>query len=589
MPIVNSRFFNDPMIGQAFANLAGMFGPPNAQDTLAFTTARAKREEAQRLAELFDLSKSPNFDQTKFDRMGVGAGAWSPSQSFYSVDQGNATTRYGYDTQAATSRANNAADNARALQMNAADNDRTLQTNAADNRRAMAQTALTTQSGLVGTMFGPVGQNQVRPALPGTIAGMFGLPEIPEARGPVIAGQGDTITLPDGRTLTGAQKPMSEDEVLGLILGRQPATAQDAILANRNAVKLGEGDVAVLPSGQRLSGAPKLPTSDELAAQIVAGMPPQDQRAFALKGMPVEQVMGPDGASVFMYRADAIGRAPAPTAAPKAPTELAQLQAERAGIAAADPRDPRIREYDARIGALGRGAAQDEYSKALDKQLAERNVGIQDNAAKARSKLATLDAIERLLSDPAIDTGAGAGLRLQLRRAASALGLDVGDVGAAEALNAISNQFALELRDPTGGAGMPGALSDSDRVFLQSMAPRLTASPEGNRLILDYVRRMAQRTVEVERLRQAYVADRGRLDDGFAALVGDYAASHPLFPEAASFVGAAPEARGSGYPAAPTAAGRPPASGYPDGTVIENDAGDRMIRRGGRWETFNGR
>ncbi|PXW50205.1 hypothetical protein [Methylobacterium sp. B4] len=37
---------------------------------------------------------------------------------------------------------------------------------------------------------------------------------------------------------------------------------------------------------------------------------------------------------------------------------------------------------------------------------------------------------------------------------------------------------------------------------------------------------------------------------------------------------------GTAAPAAP--------GGYPDGTVIENDAGQRMIRRGGKWEPHNG-
>lgn len=45
-------------------------------------------------------------------------------------------------------------------------------------------------------------------------------------------------------------------------------------------------------------------------------------------------------------------------------------------------------------------------------------------------------------------------------------------------------------------------------------------------------------------------------------------------------------AASGGAPAAPAA---PAVSGTPDGTIIENDAGQRMIRRNGTWEPYDGR
>ncbi|SEH79386.1 hypothetical protein SAMN05216228_100860 [Rhizobium tibeticum] len=159
--IVANRYYNNPEIGQAFSSLATLFAPPSGSDLAGYAAAGAKRAEAARLAELFDYSKNPNFNQTVFDRMGVGAGAYAPSQSYYSVDQGNATTRRGQDIAAQTSTANNAADNARALQTSAMDNQRSA----------------------IASLYGPLSEGQVRPAVPADIAAHVGLPAIDEAKG----------------------------------------------------------------------------------------------------------------------------------------------------------------------------------------------------------------------------------------------------------------------------------------------------------------------------------------------------------------------------------------------------------------------
>ena len=85
---------------------------------------------------------------------------------------------------------------------------------------------------------------------------------------------------------------------------------------------------------------------------------------------------------------------------------------------------------------------------------------------------------------------------------------------------------------------MPGALSDRDREFLVSMVPGLLNTPEGNRQILDFTRRIAQRTVDVERMRQDYVRKHGRIDENFIAAVTEFGRSNPLFSEAAPTNGA---------------------------------------------------
>ncbi|MEW9838001.1 hypothetical protein [Mesorhizobium marinum] len=84
--------------------------------------------------------------------MGIGAGAFTPNQSFYRVDQDNAT-----------SRANNAADNARALEVG--------------------------RVGVLTELFKPVSEDAVRPEVPEDIAGRLGvdraLPAVQGNRSPL--------------------------------------------------------------------------------------------------------------------------------------------------------------------------------------------------------------------------------------------------------------------------------------------------------------------------------------------------------------------------------------------------------------------
>lgn len=175
-----------------------------------------------------------------------------------------------------------------------------------------------------------------------------------------------------------------------------------------------------------------------------------------------------------------------------------------------------------------------EYEKQSAKDFAEMNRKLIEGAQSARMKIGMLTRMDQLLSDPSIYTGAGASKLLAAKKLAKAAGIDVGDVSAPEAVQAIGNQLALELRNPAGGAGMPGAMSDKDREFLQASVPGLGQTPEGNRKIVDYMKRVSQRSVDVERLRQDYVRKNGRLNEGFYRELENFSNANPLFPEAGS-------------------------------------------------------
>lgn len=176
-----------------------------------------------------------------------------------------------------------------------------------------------------------------------------------------------------------------------------------------------------------------------------------------------------------------------------------------------------------------------KYDETIGKTMAERFETIQQGGIEARNKMATYQALANAL-DAAGYTGFGAENLLALRRAAQAVGLS-GDkldekIGAAEAARAIGNQLALKLRNPSGGAGMPGALSDKDREFLVASTPGLTKTPEGNRRLIDVAMRLEQRNVDVARLAMEYARQNGgRLDVGFYTALQDYADQNPLFSD----------------------------------------------------------
>lgn len=203
MPIKSSGYYNNPQFAQAANNLASLFEPPSGSDAAGYALANERKAAAQRLADFYDYAKQPDFNQQQFDRLGVASGAYQPNQSYYSVDQGNATTQRGQDITAATSRANNAADNARALEVG--------------------------QIGGLADLYKPVGEGEVRPAIPQDVAGRFGV----------------TRDLPAEQ---GREKPLTEDQLKATILGTLPRSQQEAAAFGNTPV-----ENIVTPNGPRIA------------------------------------------------------------------------------------------------------------------------------------------------------------------------------------------------------------------------------------------------------------------------------------------------------------------------------------------------
>lgn len=152
---------------------------------------------------------------------------------------------------------------------------------------------------------------------------------------------------------------------------------------------------------------------------------------------------------------------------------------------------------------------------------------LQKDAMTAPGKIATFQRLDGLL-DQVPRTGAGGEAWQAIRKTSQALGIDLGNVGPGEAAKVIANELALQARNPSAGAGMPGAMSDSDRNFLVEMVPGLGMTPEGRKLVIQANIAVERRKVEVAKKAAEY-RRKNRTLEGFTEDLAAWADQNPVF------------------------------------------------------------
>jgi hypothetical protein len=181
---------------------------------------------------------------------------------------------------------------------------------------------------------------------------------------------------------------------------------------------------------------------------------------------------------------------------------------------------------------------------------------------KASADQGTYAALTAAINNPSVDQGALAQVSLSLKKTLNAFGVDAGNTGPAEMLNALGNSLALRLRDPSGGAGMPGAMSDADREFLKTMTISQGNSPQANRMLAQFYLASQQKALDLNSMRENYVKKNGRIDEGFRSEVTNYLRTNDptsaLRNEMAGGSGAAGATASAGAPAGAPAAPAPP-------------------------------
>jgi hypothetical protein len=181
------------------------------------------------------------------------------------------------------------------------------------------------------------------------------------------------------------------------------------------------------------------------------------------------------------------------------------------------------------------GVEATEAEKVVGKFWGESFVGMQKAGLVARRQNASLDRLGSLLDQ--VTTGTFAGNWQKVKKAFKGVGFDLehlgfkDDVAFSDAATALSNEMALQLRNPAGGAGMPGALSDKDREFLVSMVPGLGQDKEGRELLIETRKRLNKRSMDVARLARKYRQKHGELDGEFYDTLEEFGNKNTLFDE----------------------------------------------------------
>ena len=174
-----------------------------------------------------------------------------------------------------------------------------------------------------------------------------------------------------------------------------------------------------------------------------------------------------------------------------------------------------------------------EEAKAVGKFFGENYAEVQKAGMSAQGALNRYNRLGQLLEG--VDTGKFAPLGLEAAKIAREVGLNIDPkLANKEAAVALSSEIALQLRNPAGGAGMPGAMSDADRNFLQGMVPGIEKTPEGRKTILETAKKLAQRDAEVARMARQYRQKNGTINEGFYDELARFSEANPLFKGAPS-------------------------------------------------------
>lgn len=202
---------------------------------------------------------------------------------------------------------------------------------------------------------------------------------------------------------------------------------------------------------------------------------------------------------------------------------------------------PRMKFEEPPTGIILSPAEKAEQGK-VGAGYGEQFTKIQDAAQAAQNTLNTYQRLEGLLEG--VKTGRLTPIGTEMAAWIKALpgydtasqyfGFNVDEnTGNKEAARSLGNFLALQNRNPQGGAGMPGALSHYDLQFLEKMVPSLALTPEGNRLIVETAKKLAQRSLEVAKLAREYrqFNPRKAFDAGFNEYIAKWSEAHPLFKD----------------------------------------------------------
>ena len=132
------------------------------------------------------------------------------------------------------------------------------------------------------------------------------------------------------------------------------------------------------------------------------------------------------------------------------------------------------------------------------------------------------------------ETGAGQEAILNLKNLGQSMfGLEFGDdVGEQEVIRKVSNEMALRLRNPESGLGLTGNTSNKDLQFLKDSVIGLSRTPQGNLMIIDFMKRQNQMKVAVSQEQDRIIAEnKGVIPNNLDAQLMEYVNNYEFFTE----------------------------------------------------------
>jgi hypothetical protein len=283
----------------------------------------------------------------------------------------------------------------------------------------------------------------------------------------------------------------------------------------------------------------------------LAGLADIDPRAAAARAYPIPEKPGFHTVGGTLVRTEGGKATPVFNAPEKPSSDLGKLQSDlKNGLISQADYDAKVKKLTTHAPAPSAtviNRQETEFGKAVGKELGDMYSGLLRADMNAPATINKYQRMSSLLDQ--VNTGKFTGTTVEIKAAAKGLGIDLNALGVADnvapaqAARALSNQLALELRNPAGGAGMPGAMSDQDRNFLVQMIPSLENDPKGNKLMVDYRIRLAKREQQVAKMAREYRQKNGKFDEGFFDGLQAWSDAHPLFPEATQ----APKPGGAGW------------------------------------------
>jgi len=189
---------------------------------------------------------------------------------------------------------------------------------------------------------------------------------------------------------------------------------------------------------------------------------------------------------------------------------------------------------------------QKEGSTETAKHYAKAYSEAQTKAQTAQYDIQKYRRIDKLLGD--FEGGKFSQAGYELQRALNSMGIKTDNLPNKEAAESMSKEIALALRAAgpvEGTVGMPGNMSDADRDFLSSMAPQMSQTAAGRKMIIETVVKLRERQIEIAAMARQWLKTHGHKDwPGFGDVVDKYMQDNPIYGgkrNAPELVGLKPE------------------------------------------------